>query len=104
MKKESDGLKSAYDLAMERLGTKGGDLAVLTEEQKRAIAEIGRKTKARIAELEITFQQRLAKARAGEDAEKAQKEAGQIEDELAAAKAKARAEEERERERIRAQA
>ncbi len=51
------GMKSAYELAMERLG---GESQKLTEEQKQAIAETDAKMKARIAETEIMFDQQLA--------------------------------------------
>ncbi|MEN8254622.1 MAG: hypothetical protein ABFR33_04045 [Verrucomicrobiota bacterium] len=51
------GMKSAYELAMERLG---GESNTLTEEQKQAIAEIDSKMKAKIAETEIMFDQQLA--------------------------------------------
>lgn len=51
------GMKSAYELAMERLG---GESQTLTEGQKKAIAEIDSKTKAGIAETEIMFDQQLA--------------------------------------------
>lgn len=51
------GIKSAYELAMERLG---GESNKLTEQQKRAIADIESRTKAKIAETEIMFDQQLA--------------------------------------------
>lgn len=51
------GMKSAYELAMERLG---GESEKLTEEQKQAIAEIESRAKAKIAETEILFDQQLA--------------------------------------------
>jgi len=51
------GMKSAYELAMERLG---GKSQKLTEEQKQAIAEIDAKMKAKVAETEIMFDQQLA--------------------------------------------
>ena len=51
------GMKSAYELAMERLG---GESNKLTENQKQAIAEIDSKMKARVAEAEIMFDQQLA--------------------------------------------
>lgn len=50
-------MKSAYELAMERLG---GESNVLSDEQKAAIADIDTKMKAKIAETEITFDQQLA--------------------------------------------
>lgn len=51
------GMKSAYELAMERLGGKANEL---TPDQKAAMAEINVKMKARIAEAEIMFDQQLA--------------------------------------------
>lgn len=51
------GMKSAYELAMERLG---GEPKELTDEQKQAIAEIDSKLKAKVAETEIMFDQQLA--------------------------------------------
>jgi hypothetical protein len=57
-----DGLKSAYELAMERLEAKGGAHKPLTDEQKKAIAEAEQKGKAQIAEIEIMVQQEVAKA------------------------------------------
>ena len=44
-------MKSAYELAMERMG--GGDDNPLTDEQKEQIAEIDTKYKAKIAERKI---------------------------------------------------
>ena len=51
------GIKSAYELAMERLG---GESDSLTDEQKAAINEIDTRMKASIAEAEIMFDQQLA--------------------------------------------
>ena len=51
------GMKSAYELAMERLG---GESNELSDEQKAAIAEIDSKMKAKVAETEIMFDQQLA--------------------------------------------
>lgn len=50
-------MKSAYELAMERLG---GESKSLTDKQKTAIAEIDSKMKAKVAESEIMFDQQLA--------------------------------------------
>lgn len=50
-------MKSAYDLAMERMG---GEAPELAADQKDAIAEIDSKMKARIAEAEIMFDQQLS--------------------------------------------
>ena len=51
------GMKSAYELAMERTG---GESKSLTDAQKQAIAEIDAKMKAKVAETEIMFDQQLA--------------------------------------------
>jgi hypothetical protein len=51
-------MKSAYELAMERLG---GESNTLTDEQKQAIADIDAGMKAKIAEAEIMFDQQLDK-------------------------------------------
>ena|SRR5215210_6625002 len=56
-------MKSAYELAMERL-EKQSPTAKLTEEQKREIAEIDSVFKARIAERELFLKEQLAKAQA----------------------------------------
>jgi hypothetical protein len=51
------GMKSAYELAMER---SGGDPKELTDEQKALIADIDIRMKAGIAEAQIMFDQQLA--------------------------------------------
>ena len=65
-------MKSAYELAMERLAQKEGAARVLTPDQKKAIHEIDSQTKARIAETEIMMDRDLAKAREAGDATKVQ--------------------------------
>jgi hypothetical protein len=70
----SDELKSAWQLAMEKLEAQNAEPpGVLSEEQKAEIADIRRKYKAKIAEEEISSESRLRKvieAGAFEDAEK----------------------------------
>ncbi len=51
------GMKSAYELAMERMG---GEAQKLSVSQKTALAEIHSKMKAKIAEKEIMFTQQMA--------------------------------------------
>ena len=58
-------MKSAYELAMERMG--GGDDKPLTDEQKEKIAEIDTKYKAKIAERKIFLEKSLDEALAKED-------------------------------------
>ena len=57
-------MKSAYELAMERLEKKTPSIA-LTNEQKQQIAEIESTYKARIAEKELFLKGEMEKARAG---------------------------------------
>ena len=56
-------MKSAYELAMERL-EKQSPTAKLTEEQRAAIAEIDSTYKAKIAEREVFLKDQIAKAQA----------------------------------------
>lgn len=55
-------MKSAYELAMERL-SKDAPLKSLNEEQKTEIAELNSQLKAKIAELEIAYDGKLNSAR-----------------------------------------
>ena len=64
-------MKSAYELAMERL-EKQSPTARLTEEQRAAIAEIESTYKAKIAERELFLQAQLQKAVAARDATEAE--------------------------------
>jgi hypothetical protein len=56
-------MKSAYELAMERLEKQTPGVKV-TDEQKREIAEIDSQFKAKIAERELFLNDQIAKARA----------------------------------------
>lgn len=59
-------MKSAYELAMERLG---GDSNPLSDEQKQQIADIQQKMEAKLAEQTILFDQRIVEALAQMDGE-----------------------------------
>jgi hypothetical protein len=61
-------MKSAYELAMERLDRQHGKVAVLSEAQKAALAEIDRRVVAKRAELDILYRDKIAQARATGDA------------------------------------
>ena len=61
-------MKSAYELAMERL-EKSAPTVTLTDEQKEQIAEIESNLKARMAEKELFLKEQIAKARAAGNAE-----------------------------------
>ena len=71
-------MKSAYELAMERL-EKQSPSTKLTEEQKEAIAEIDSLYRAKIAERELLLKEQLGKAHAGQRFD----EVALIEDQLA---------------------
>ena len=71
-------MKSAYELAMERL-EKESPTARLTESQKNEIAEIDSLYKARIAEREVFLKDKIAKAHFSGNAD----EAAELEQELA---------------------
>jgi hypothetical protein len=86
MAKKTDaapGIKSALDLALERMQKKQGDLVPLTHEQKAAIAEIEADTKAKVAEEEIMAAGRIQAAASGGDAESARLLDEQIKAEIA---------------------
>lgn len=58
-------MKSAYELAMERLQKEDPrGAAPLSEEQKAELAEVDRRFQARLAEREVFLQGQIAKARA----------------------------------------
>ena len=61
-------MKSAYELAMERLA-KSAPPVKLTEEQKRRLAELEGEYKAKFADREIFLQGQIAKEREKGDAE-----------------------------------
>jgi hypothetical protein len=84
-------MKSAYELAMERLQVTDPEAATpLTGEQKEALAEIDRTMSAKVAEREIFLQKQLADALNKGEFEEAEKIKKQLINE------KARLEEERE--------
>ncbi|MCH6567754.1 MAG: hypothetical protein IH801_05230 [Nitrospinae bacterium] len=64
-----DGLKSAYERAMERLKEKGLEPAdtTLTDEQKHEIGEIRREFDAKVAELNIMMQSAIKKSQTDEE-------------------------------------
>jgi hypothetical protein len=53
-------MKSSYELAMERMG--GGDDSPLSPEQKKQIAEIDSKYKAKVAERKIFLEKNISDA------------------------------------------
>ncbi len=71
--KDSGGVKTAYELAMEKLRKKDSEQGLatspLTDAQKQEIAEIRSFYRAKLAEREILFQSELKKARATGEAE-----------------------------------
>ena len=89
-------MKSAYELAMERL-EKQSPTAKLTEEQRAAIAEIESTYRAKIAERELFLQGQIQKAVDARDAAEAEsvrvqltREVRRLQEECEAKKAKVR--------------
>ena len=60
-------MKSAYELAMERLEKSSGPARKLSDEQKARIADIENKFEAKTAEEKLAFDQKLATAESLED-------------------------------------
>ena len=94
---EAPGIKSALDLALERLKAKEGEVVPLTHEQKAAIAEIEAETRAKVAEQEIMATERLRAAYAGGDADAAR----QLDEQIKAEIARIRERGERKKEKVR---
>ena len=90
-------MKSAYELAMERLAKSDPTSAPLTAEQKSRLAEVDRVYKGKLAEREIFLKQQL------EDALSAQKfeDAEKIKQQLVNERARLEEEKEAEKERVR---
>jgi Spy/CpxP family protein refolding chaperone len=73
-------MKSAYELAMERLN-KTSPTVKLTAEQKKQLAELDSKYAAKIAEREISLKGEIDKAAASGDAEQMEQLQRQLSDE-----------------------
>src|ERR1051326_6199466 len=89
-------MKSAYELAMERLNKQSPALK-LTEQQKKEIAELESRYRAKIAEREIGLKDQIAAATAAGDSEKQEK----LEEELARERRKLQTELEEKKEQVR---
>jgi hypothetical protein len=90
-------MKSAYELAMERLAKTEGTARPLTAEQKQRLAEIDRVYQGKIAEREIFLKQQLNAALGEGNLDEADKLRTQIANE----KARLEADREDEKERVR---
>ena len=55
-------MKSAYEIAMEKLNAASGPVKTLSDEQKERVAEIDKSYDAKIAETKLTFDDKLAVA------------------------------------------
>ena len=62
-------MKTAYELAMERLEKSSGPTKKLTDDQKERIAEIERVYSAKIAELRLSYEAKLGAVESYEEAE-----------------------------------
>jgi hypothetical protein len=86
-------MKSAYELAMERMG--GGKEKPLTDQQKEQIAEIDSKYKAKIAERKIFLEKNLSDAQAQGNGDEIELIRRQLNDEISDLEAKSEAEKEK---------
>jgi hypothetical protein len=89
-------MKSAYELAMERL-TQSNPLPKLTPRQKQELAELDSQYAAKTAELEIGIRDQMAKAAAAGDFE----EHARLEQQLASERKAIQAKLEEKKERVR---
>ena len=90
-------MKSAYELAMERLAKSDPSSGPLTPEQKSRLAEIDRVYKGKLAEREIFLKKQLDEAYAAEKFDDAEK----IKQQLAGERTRIEEEREAEKERVR---
>ncbi len=91
-------MKSAYELAMERLRASDPDAgAPLTDAQKAQLAEIDRLYQGKLAEREIFLQKQLDDLRAAQNWDEAEK----VRKQLAGEKARLAEEREEEKEKVR---
>jgi hypothetical protein len=90
-------MKSAYELAMERLAKSEPAAKALTAEQKSRLAEIDRVYQGKIAEREIFLKQKLNEALVAQKLD----EADQIRKQIAGEKTRLEEEREDEKERVR---
>ena len=90
-------MKSAYELAMERLAKSEPAAKALSPDQKNRLAEIDRIYQGKIAEREIFLKQKLEAALAGQQFDEADK----IRRQIAGEKARLEEEREDEKERVR---
>lgn len=91
-------MKSAYELAMERLAKSDPEGSKpLTPEQKQRLADIDQVYRGKLAEREIFLKKQLNDALAAQNAEEAQK----VEKQLASERVRIEEEREEEKERVR---
>ncbi len=89
-------MKSAYELAMERMG--GENDRPLSDEQKSKISEIDSKYKAKIAERKIFLEKNLSDAKSQGNDEEIELIRRQLNDEISELEAKSEAEKDKIRE------
>jgi hypothetical protein len=96
-KKEEGGMKSALELAMEKVDRQAGKRRILTDDQKQRLQEVGKELAAGVAEVEIMARQRMVEAGAAGNVERLQ----ELEDQTARETARLRREAERKKRAIR---
>ena len=93
-KKKGSGLKSALELAMERLEEEGVKTPKLTADQRKRIQEIEKKYEAKIAEMKIVREEEIRSAALAGDVGKMQELKQQLIKETSALRQKMEAEKE----------
>ena len=92
-------MKTAYELAMERLRQQQGEIQELTDEQKQRLAEITREYKAKLVEQELALKPQIEAALIQGDTDAAKK----LRDQLATEITRLREQEEARKEEVRNQ-
>ncbi len=81
-------MKSAYEIAMERLEKEAGPTRKLTDEQRKQIAEINNKYEAKIAEQKLKIESEIATAASVQERNQLQAKLTQVVAELEQAREK----------------
>ena len=71
-------MKSAYEIAMEKLNAASGPVRTLSDEQKERVAELDKNYDAKVAETKLSFDEKLATAPPAEQPEIQQQLASEI--------------------------
>ena len=88
-KNKVEGIKSALEIAMERLEKESGGSSRITEDQKEKISEVEKDLQAKIAEIEIMSGQKIEEAAGRGELDEAAELRARMQDEVARLRRKA---------------